>query len=86
MLTSDPTQAARSELRYEICCHWQYQHCNSATIITNLPEVERRVDRLEWLEVDVYLSFLPFRGDNLPAVNNKPIRRHFGPQFKPLLS
>ena len=55
-------------------------------MFVNVPEVERRIDRLEWLEVYVYLSFLSFRGDDFSAVNNKPVGRHFGPQFEPLLS
>ena len=86
MLTFDPTQAAHSGLPCGICCHWQYQPYYSAPMMVNVPEVERRIDRLEWLEINVYLSFLPFRGDDFPAVYNKSIGRHFGPQFEPLLS
>lgn len=48
-------------------------------------EVQRRVDGLEGLEVDVDLSLLAFRGQDFTAVNNQAIGRDLVVQLESLL-
>ena len=49
-------------------------------------EVERRIDWLEGLEVNVDLPFFAFCGDDFTAVDNQPIGRDLVIKLKPLLS
>ena len=48
-------------------------------------KVQRRVDGLEGLEVDVDLALFAFRGDDFTAVDNQAIGRHLGVEFQALL-
>lgn len=48
-------------------------------------EVERRIDWLEGLEVNVDLPFFAFCGDDFTAVDNQPIGRDLVIKLKPLL-
>jgi hypothetical protein len=48
-------------------------------------EVERRVDGLEGLEVDVDLALLAFGGDDFTAVDNEAIGRDLGVELETLL-
>lgn len=48
-------------------------------------KVQRRVDGLEGLEIDIDLSFLAFRGDNFTAIYDKAIGRHFRVKLQALL-
>lgn len=40
-------------------------------------QIQRRVDRPEWLEVDVHLALLPVLRENRPAVDEQSVRRHY---------
>lgn len=48
-------------------------------------KVERSVDGLKGLEVDVDLPLLAFRGDNFTTVDDQSIRRHLVVQLETLL-
>ena len=48
-------------------------------------QIERGVDRLEGLEVDVNLSLLSFRRDDFTTVDDQAIRRHLVVQLETLL-
>ena len=48
-------------------------------------EVERRVDRLEGLEVDVDLLFLALVGDDGAAVDDQAVGRNLGVELEPVL-
>ena len=42
-----------------------------------ITEIQRGIDRFEGLEIDVDLSFLPFRGQNFATVDNQAICWNF---------
>lgn len=48
-------------------------------------EVQRGIDGLEGLEVDVDLALLAFGGDDFTAVDNEAIGRDFGVELQALL-
>lgn len=48
-------------------------------------KIERGIDRLEWLEVDVDLSFFPFRRDDFTTVDHQAIWRNLVVQLETLL-
>lgn len=50
-----------------------------------ITKIERGVDGLERLEVDVNLSFLSFGCDDFTAVDDQSIRRHLVVKFQTLL-
>lgn len=41
-------------------------------------EIERGIDGLEWLKVDVDLPFLAFGCDDFSTVNHQAVGRNFG--------
>lgn len=48
-------------------------------------EIQRRVDRLEWLKVDVDLSFFSFRRDDFTAVDHEAIGGNLSIELETLL-
>lgn len=51
-----------------------------------ITKIQRCVDRLEGLEIDVYFPFFSFRGNDFTTVDNQAIWRYLVIQFETLLS
>jgi len=48
-------------------------------------QVQRRVDGLEWLEINVDLSLFSFRGNDFTTVDDQPVRGNLVVEFETLL-